>query len=31
MAGVGEAYCADMPSCIPKLLPVIQHVVRSIH
>src|SRR5216684_7322766 len=31
MAGVGEAYCADVPSCIPKLLPVIQHIVRSIH
>src|SRR5216684_3191318 len=31
MAGVGEAYCADVPSCIPKLLPAIQHIIRSIH
>jgi hypothetical protein len=30
MAGVGEAYCADMRYCIPKLLPVIQHII-SIH
>src|SRR5882762_10862374 len=31
MAGVGEVYCADKPWCIPRLLPVIQHIVRSIH
>jgi hypothetical protein len=31
MAGVGEAYCADIPSYIPRLFPVIQHVVCSIH
>src|SRR5229473_2273375 len=31
MAGVGEGNCADMPSRVPKLLPVIQHSIRSIH
>jgi hypothetical protein len=31
MAGVGEGNCADMPSRVPKLLPVIQHSFHSIH
>jgi hypothetical protein len=31
MAGGGEAYCEDMRYRIPKLLPVIQHIIRSIH
>jgi len=31
MAGVGEAYCAEMSPYIPKLLPVMQHIIGSIH
>src|SRR3984893_3964527 len=31
MAGVDEAYCAEMSSYIPKSLPVIRHIIGSLH
>jgi hypothetical protein len=31
MAGMGEAYCAEMSPYIRKLLPVMQHIIGSIH
>src|SRR5260370_1193016 len=31
MAGVGAGLCPDIRSCIPKLFPVIQDSIRSIH